>query len=128
LQSSCAQNPVEFRAAMKKVVLEAAEQQNRPDIAAQADDVVEAMIFLIHSSFVAASLTVLGCLSALAFRFYPLAIIGSLAAMVHLWAYGCLGGAPLGMWLLLTLLQRGSREQFARRGRPQSDGYNGVER
>jgi hypothetical protein len=59
-------------------------------------------------------LTCLGALALLAGRAYPLAVVGTIAAMLNCPNLCCLLGLPIGLWALFTLLQPAVQAEFNR--------------
>jgi hypothetical protein len=64
-------------------------------------------IFTLLSAVVA-----LGAMQMLSLRWYPLALAGSLLAMINLANACCLLGVPFGIWALVVLLRPDVREAF----------------
>lgn len=68
---------------------------------------------VIHGVFVAISLLVLlGAVMMLRRRFYPLAVLGSVLAMINLETCCCVLGLPVGFWSLLVLMRADVQETF----------------
>jgi predicted Zn finger-like uncharacterized protein len=69
---------------------------------------------IIVVAFVVSVLPLFGGISMLTTRFYPVAILGSLAAMIDLVFCMCLIGAPVGIYCLIKLFDPEIRALFRR--------------
>ncbi|HEY8504933.1 MAG TPA: hypothetical protein VIL46_10150, partial [Gemmataceae bacterium] len=111
-------NEAQSEAAIRKELQRRFEEQNVPaedraQILARLPGQIRTLqtwfpIFLGMSAVVC-----LGALAMMAMRFYPLAVLASLLAMVNLTECCCLFGVPTGLWALITLLNPEVRAQFS---------------
>jgi hypothetical protein len=95
-----------------EAVVEQANDPNNParkmfkDVDMSPEKIREAVGVLNNASIIFGCMSVLGLLGALAMmvqRFYWLAIVGNVAAIINLGMFCCLVGAPTGIWGLVKL-------------------------
>jgi len=79
---------------------------------AEINQIIDVFVAIPKFCIVAAVLSVIGAICTLSRKFFPLAVIGALAGMVHIWAYTCLLGLPIGVWMLIVLFQPDVRRSF----------------